>query len=69
MGPGTDIHGIAVNVRLLDDFEVADWPVRVLDGKHLWQAGCKRPSTAITRRFLALATNGGAPATLFPVII
>ena len=27
---------IAFNARLLDDFEAADWPVTVLDGKHLW---------------------------------
>jgi hypothetical protein len=27
---------ICVNARLLDDFEAADWPVRVLDGKRLW---------------------------------
>jgi len=27
---------IAVNARLLDDFEAADWPVMVLDGKNLW---------------------------------
>lgn len=27
---------IALNARLLDDFEAADWPVTVLDGKHLW---------------------------------
>jgi len=27
---------IAVNARLLDDFEAADWPVTVIDGKHLW---------------------------------
>jgi hypothetical protein len=27
---------IAVNARLLDDFEAADWPVGVLNGKHLW---------------------------------
>jgi len=27
---------IAVNARLLDDFEAADYPVQVLDGKHLW---------------------------------
>jgi len=27
---------IAVNARLLDDFEAADWPVTVIDGKRLW---------------------------------
>lgn len=27
---------IGVNARLLDDFEAADWPVTVIDGKHLW---------------------------------
>lgn len=27
---------IAVNARLLDDFEAANWPVTVIDGKHLW---------------------------------
>lgn len=27
---------IALNARLLDDFEAADWPVKVLDGKNLW---------------------------------
>ena len=27
---------IAVNARLLDDVEAADWPVTVIDGKHLW---------------------------------
>ena len=27
---------ICVNARLLDDFEAADWPVTVIDGKHLW---------------------------------
>ena len=27
---------ISVNARLLDDFEAADWPVTVIDGKHLW---------------------------------
>jgi hypothetical protein len=27
---------IAFNARLFDDFEAADWPVTVLDGKHLW---------------------------------
>ena len=27
---------IAVNARLLDDFEAAGWPVNVIDGKHLW---------------------------------
>lgn len=27
---------IAVNARLFDDFEAADHPVMVLDGKHLW---------------------------------
>jgi hypothetical protein len=27
---------ICVNARLLDNFEAADWPVTVLDGKHLW---------------------------------
>jgi len=27
---------IAVNARLLDDFEAAEWPVAVIDGKNLW---------------------------------
>ena len=27
---------IAVNARLLDGFEAADWPVNVIDGKNLW---------------------------------
>jgi hypothetical protein len=27
---------IAVNARLLDNFEAADYPVTVVDGKHLW---------------------------------
>lgn len=27
---------IAINARLIDDFEAADWPVEVVDGKHLW---------------------------------
>ena len=27
---------MCVNARLLDDFEAADWPVTVIDGKHLW---------------------------------
>ena len=27
---------IAVNARLLDAFEAADYPVTVIDGKHLW---------------------------------
>jgi len=27
---------IALNARLIDDFEAADWPVTVIDGKHLW---------------------------------
>ena len=27
---------IAINARLLDDFEAADWPVKVIDGKTLW---------------------------------
>ena len=27
---------IAVNTRLLDDFEAADHPVTVIDGKHRW---------------------------------
>lgn len=27
---------IAINARLIDDFEAADWPVEVIDGKHLW---------------------------------
>ena len=27
---------IAVNARLLDVFGAADWPVAVIDGKHLW---------------------------------
>lgn len=26
----------AINARLLDDFEAADWPVEVIDGKKLW---------------------------------
>ena len=27
---------IGVNARLFDDFEAADWPVSVIDGKTLW---------------------------------
>lgn len=27
---------VALNVRLIDDFEAADWPVTVIDGKSLW---------------------------------
>jgi hypothetical protein len=27
---------IALNARLIDDFEAADWPVTVIDGAHLW---------------------------------
>jgi hypothetical protein len=27
---------IGANARLFDDFEAADWPITVLDGKHLW---------------------------------
>ena len=27
---------IALNARLFDDFEAADWPVTVIDGKNLW---------------------------------
>lgn len=27
---------IALNARLIDDFEAAEWPVTVLDGKNLW---------------------------------
>lgn len=27
---------IAVNARLLDDFDAAGYPVTVIDGKHLW---------------------------------
>ena len=27
---------IALNARLIDDFEAADWPVTVIDGKTLW---------------------------------
>ncbi len=27
---------IAVNARLLDNFEAADCPVTIIDGKHLW---------------------------------
>ena len=27
---------IGVNARLLNDFEAADWPVTVIDGKNLW---------------------------------
>ena len=27
---------ICVNARLFDDFEAADWPVTVIDGKNLW---------------------------------
>ena len=26
----------AINARLIDDFEAADWPVEVIDGKNLW---------------------------------
>jgi hypothetical protein len=27
---------VGVNARLFNDFEAADWPVTVIDGKHLW---------------------------------
>ena len=27
---------IGVNARLFDNFEAADWPVTVIDGKNLW---------------------------------
>jgi hypothetical protein len=27
---------IGLNARLIDDFEAADWPVEVIDGKNLW---------------------------------
>ena len=27
---------IGVNARLLDNFDAADWPVTVIDGKNLW---------------------------------
>jgi hypothetical protein len=27
---------IAINARLLDDFEAGDWTVTVIDGKNLW---------------------------------
>ncbi len=27
---------VAVNARLFDDFEAADWPMTVIDGKRLW---------------------------------
>jgi len=27
---------ICINARLFDDFEAADWPVIVIDGKNLW---------------------------------
>jgi len=27
---------IGVNARLLDDFDAAEWPVAVIDGKNLW---------------------------------
>ena len=27
---------IGVNARLLDNFEAADWPVTLIDGKNLW---------------------------------
>jgi hypothetical protein len=33
---GTQKPCIAVNARLEDDFEAADWRVTVLRGKHLW---------------------------------
>lgn len=26
----------SINARLIDDFEAADWPVVVIDGKNLW---------------------------------
>jgi hypothetical protein len=26
----------SINARLIDDFEAADWPVTVIDGKNLW---------------------------------
>lgn len=27
---------VSINARLLDDFEAADWPLIVIDGKNLW---------------------------------
>lgn len=27
---------IGLNARLIDDFEAAEWPVTVIDGKNLW---------------------------------
>ena len=27
---------IGLNARLIDDFEAADWPVEIIDGKNLW---------------------------------
>jgi hypothetical protein len=30
------VRKICVNARLFDDFEAADHPVTVIDGKHLW---------------------------------
>ena len=27
---------VSINACLLDDFEAADWPITVIDGKHLW---------------------------------
>ena len=27
---------VSINARLLDDFEATDWPITVIDGKHLW---------------------------------
>lgn len=27
---------IGLNARIIDDFEAADWPVTVIDGKNLW---------------------------------
>jgi hypothetical protein len=27
---------IALNARIIEDFEAANWPVTVIDGKNLW---------------------------------
>lgn len=27
---------IGLNARLIDDFEAAEWPVQIIDGKNLW---------------------------------
>jgi hypothetical protein len=34
--PDFDHPRIGVNARLLDDFELASVPIKIIDGKHLW---------------------------------